>query len=84
MKILLQLLNLGEDIWEKTIFLDTSIFRMTFCSADWKPERVVCLPGHSFDFLPREVVNLLESQNLGLALSMVYLELEVACILFQS
>lgn len=42
------------------------------------------IPGDILDFLPRKVFNLQEAQILGLAFLVVYLELEVACILFQS
>lgn len=49
-----------------------------------KETRMITIPGGILDFLPRKMLNLQEAQILGLAFSVVYLELEVACILFQS
>ena len=46
--------------------------------------RARAIPGGILDFLPRKVCDLQEPQVLGLAFPVVYLELEVACILFQS
>lgn len=82
-KILFQLLNLGRDIGGKTTFLDITVFRMTFLLCRMK-SHMSTIPGDILDFLPRKVFNLQEAQILGLAFLVVYLELEVACILFQS
>lgn len=81
-EILFQLLNLGRGIWGKTTFLDITVFRMTFCCR--VESQMSTVPGGILDFLPRKVFNLQEAQLLGLAFPVVYLELEVACILFQS
>lgn len=49
-----------------------------------KEARMITVPGGILDFLPRKMLNLQEAQISGLAFSVVYLELEVACISFQS
>lgn len=42
------------------------------------------IPDGILDFLLRKIFNLQKAQILSLVISVVYLELEVTCILFQS